>query len=109
MTAKHRERDWLNHPKRWVDHLPYEGIEVPEWMEDAACANTDPEAYFAQNKGDPENVRAARALCRECPVRPNCLEYALVLQGRNPGSLPGIWGGTSENQRINLLRKRAAS
>lgn len=105
--GRHMERDWLNHPKRWVDHLPFEGVIYPQWMRDAACAGTDPEAFFRQHQGDPQAVAAALRVCASCPVRVKCLEYALSIQTGAASSLPGIWGGTSEKHRQRLLRKRA--
>lgn len=73
-------------------------VTPPEWMIDAACAGADLDLFFpAQGtKGTSE----ALAYCRRCPVRQQCLDYALSFPHRD---LPGIWGGLNENQR-NALR-----
>lgn len=45
----------------------------------------------------------ARALCGACPVRSDCLDYALGVRERH-----GIWGGLNELERRLLLRRRSA-
>lgn len=42
-------------------------------------------------------------VCRRCPVRADCLEFAL--RTRQP---QGIWGGLTHQQRSQLLRDGAA-
>lgn len=41
-------------------------------------------------------------LCEMCPVRDVCLEFAL----RSPQGEPGIWGGTTECERLVLRSAR---
>lgn len=59
----------------------------------------DPEIWHpeAGHKADP----LAKETCRSCPVRGDCLEYALATRQRL-----GIWGGFSERQRRRILRLR---
>ena len=72
---------------------------APEpWMVDAACTSVDPELFFP-TRG--ESVDEAKAVCRGCPVRGECLEYAL---GR--GEKYGLWGGASERERRRMRRQR---
>jgi WhiB family redox-sensing transcriptional regulator len=40
----------------------------------------------------------AKAICQECPVRQECLHYALDV-----GEPHGIWGGLNESERRGLL------
>lgn len=47
---------------------------------------------------------AATALCAKCPVREECLEYALE---RNIDH--GIWGGESARERRKIRRQRRAA
>ena len=68
------------------------------WQEDAACRNTDPDLFFAN---DDASHQAALSLCATCPVRRECLEHALAT--REPY---GIWGGTNEHERKRLVRSR---
>ena len=69
------------------------------WRDDAACRNTDPDLFFpAGTIGEAaEATEAAIALCRRCPVRDQCLEFAMVTNQRD-----GIWGATSEEDRRRM-------
>lgn len=69
-----------------------------EWVQFGLCAQTDPEAYFPE-KG--MSTAAAKQVCQACPVRPECLEYAL---DHNEGF--GVWGGLSQRERRPLVRQR---
>jgi WhiB family redox-sensing transcriptional regulator len=69
-------------------------------MADAACASTDPKLFYPE-KGDAATERAARAVCSGCPVRDECLTYAL-----DHREVFGIWGGKSTNERRRLQRQR---
>ena len=71
----------------------------PGWEDDALCRQTDPEAFFPEKGG---STRQAKAVCRECPVRAECLNYALD-QG---DGLFGIWGGKSARERLLMRRRR---
>lgn len=73
-----------------------------EWMVDALCAQTDPEVFFPEQGG---STRAAKAVCAACPVRDECLAYALERREQH-----GVWGGTTELERRRLRRElRTAS
>ena len=66
----------------------------PEWQDEALCAQTDPEAFYPEKGGS--TVQAKR-VCLACPVRSQCLSYALKHDERF-----GIWGGLSERERRKL-------
>ena len=68
------------------------------FLEDALCAQTDPEAFFPEKGG---STREAKRVCQSCDVRAECLEYALAHDERF-----GIWGGLSERER-RRFKKRA--
>lgn len=70
------------------------------WQDDALCAQTDPDIFLPDKGG---STRDAKRVCASCPVRRQCLEYALT-QEFNPA---GIWGGTSVRER-RALRKEVA-
>ena len=75
------------------------------WQERAACRNTDPEIFFplrAKYGTDPE-AQPALAFCDVCPVARLCLEYALDHHERD-----GIWGGATEYERRQIMRRRRA-
>ena len=66
------------------------------WMLDARCLDADPEAFFPEKGG---STREAKRICSACPVRDECLEYALANDERF-----GIWGGLSERERRRVKR-----
>ncbi|MFM9590761.1 WhiB family transcriptional regulator [Streptomyces scabiei] len=51
-----------------------------------------------------EVVEEAKRLCAVCPVRPQCLEYALTHDERE-----GIWGGHTIDERREIARERATT
>lgn len=66
------------------------------WAEAALCAQTDPESFFPEKGG---STREAKAVCKKCTVRAECLDYAIDHDERF-----GIWGGMSERDRRKLKR-----
>ncbi len=52
--------------------------------------------------GEKERVRRAIKICQDCPVRQECLEYAIA------GECVGVWGGMDTNERRAYARKIAA-
>lgn len=80
------------------------------WREQAACAGRGPDAFFASDlnvykthKGETQDrYPAARLVCAECPVRLDCLEFAL-----ETGQDKGLWGGLDEYERRALRGRRA--
>ena len=79
-----------------ADYL--EVLDVRRWPT-AGCRGMDP-ALFFPSRG--EDVKAAQRVCAACPVAAECLDYAMANNERF-----GIWGGTSERQRLRLRRSRA--
>lgn len=75
---------------------------LPDWHLDAACRGMDPAIFFPERG---KSIRKARAVCAQCPVQTECLDFAV----ETPlGDDFGIWGGTSERQRRPMRRERAA-
>jgi Transcription factor WhiB len=77
-------------------------VAPPEWAEDVACAELEldvVDSMFFPSRG--QSGKAPRALCATCPVRAECLDYAVVA-----GEEFGIWGGSSERERRRLKRCR---
>ena len=84
-----------------------------DWQDFAACKGK-PLAWFYPEKNRASYVGASRAIlvCMGCPVRRDCLEYAITPRPRLKqvgGGAPvmvryeiereGIWGGTLPHQR----------
>lgn len=67
-----------------------------QWQPKAVCSQTDPEAFFPEKGG---STRDAKRICGLCPVRQECLDYALDNDERF-----GVWGGLSERERRRLSR-----
>jgi WhiB family redox-sensing transcriptional regulator len=68
-----------------------------DWRDDAACAGMDTEWWFpvsAYPHGtELLQLRAAQETCGSCPVRLDCLQWAVEHHER------GVWGGMTEAQR----------
>lgn len=73
----------------------------PEWMERASCHAYPVELFFPEAGDSSAVVRAAKRVCSLCPVRNECLEYALEYDG-----MPGIWGGKTQRERRKLFAER---
>lgn len=74
---------------------------VNDWMRQAACLDEEPEVFFPPGPTALEHIDEAKAVCRGCPVISDCLRVALA----DP-TLVGVWGGTSESQRVEIRRMR---
>jgi WhiB family redox-sensing transcriptional regulator len=70
------------------------------WQDEAACFDSG--INFFPSRGD--ETETAKAMCKTCPVREECLEYALGLNIRF-----GVWGGKSERQRKRMRAERGRS
>jgi WhiB family redox-sensing transcriptional regulator len=70
---------------------------ISDWAPFGRCAGTDPDALFVQGKAQ----RAAKAVCKGCPVIAECLADALDNRTEF-----GVWGGMTERERRALLRRR---
>ncbi|WP_405652264.1 WhiB family transcriptional regulator [Streptomyces sp. RK9] len=83
--------------------------EVPlrqEWIHRAACADADPELFFPVGTTGPaeRDQEEAKRVCTRCPVRDQCLAYAL-----GSGQTSGVWGGKDEAELAALRRRRRAA
>lgn len=76
--------------------------EVNDWRESAACRDQDPELFFPVSEVGPgsEQVQQAKAVCARCPVRQECLNYAIDAELAH-----GIFGGATPRERRWLTRR----
>lgn len=89
--------DWSRFAS-FVERVVWMYREERPWRHDAACLDVDTELFFQSDPGP------ANAVCGGCPVRLECLDYALRATVRtgdyqSGGKLTGVWGGFSERQR----------
>jgi len=73
------------------------------WQSSAACRGPQGAVFFPPPVTERKREKLARearakAICRECPVVAECLDYAISI--REPH---GVWGGLSEKERRVFL------
>lgn len=70
-----------------------------DWRWEALCANQPDDApeidFFSEDRRE---IKAAKTMCKACPVRRECLSNALQL-----GEYHGVWGGVDERELQNAL------
>lgn len=76
------------------------------WRAVASCRDSDPNLFYPLGRGLAalEQAAVAKLVCRACPSREPCLSFALATHQEL-----GVWGGTSPEERRQLLRQRRSS
>ena len=69
-----------------------------DWRLDAACRDLDTAIFFPESD---DEIARAKAVCASCPVRQECLDFALITRQDD-----GVWGGLDENERKRVRRRR---
>lgn len=79
---------------------------ISDWRHRAACRDEDPELFFPVSDIGPgaRQVAEAKAVCARCPVRAQCLDYAMTNRLTD-----GIFGGATEAERRELSRRTHAA
>ena len=77
-------------------------LTITDWRELATCRDSEPNLFFPIGSTGPalDHIEEAKAICMECSVREECLNYALETNQE-----AGVWGGYAEDER-RRLRKR---
>lgn len=70
-----------------------------DWVKDAACRDLDPDLFFVYHEAGKSYCNGGE-LSGPCPVREECLTYALEANERY-----GVWGGLDEVERRSLKRE----
>ena len=78
----------------WLRTLPAPARFAARWRERAACRGARIEVFFP---GRGETAGPARQVCASCPVRQQCLEFAVSNR-----IVDGIWGGLTGPERRAL-------
>src|SRR4051794_20510989 len=75
-----------------------------DWRHRSACLDEDPELFFPIGNTGPAilQIEEAKAVCRRCEVREQCLQWAL-----EAGQDHGGWGGLSGGERRAPKRRNA--
>jgi WhiB family redox-sensing transcriptional regulator len=83
-----------SHPRAWDANTL--------WREHSACADLDTNIFFPIGVTGPAipQIEAAKAICAQCPVRAECLEFAVTTNQEF-----GVWGGLTEDER-RVVRRR---
>ena len=68
-----------------------------DWKLDAACKDLDTDLFFPDSEA---NAGPALEVCASCPVRQQCLDFALLTRQDD-----GVWGGRTESERRRLRRQ----
>jgi len=96
MATKKKERPTINIKaidSNWV------------WQSQGACKDMDTGLFFYEdNERGPDKearIEAAKAICAGCPVKVDCLEFALQIKEDY-----GIWGGLTPEERYTIRRRR---
>lgn len=73
------------------------------WRAHGACLTADPDLFFPVAMGTvaSRQIAEAQQICAGCPVKQQCLDFAM--QTRESA---GIWGGTTPEDRLRVLRPR---
>ncbi len=71
-----------------------------DWMDSAACKTYPTRVFYQELGAGGYCYDQARTICSSCPVKPECLNYALDINEKE-----GFWGGASPHER-RLIQKR---
>lgn len=74
------------------------------WMARAACRGRDPRWWHpdADGWGAHHAYQLARQVCEVCPVRWECLAYAMAVEPATRSLRAGMWGGFTAHERDRL-------
>lgn len=71
-----------------------------DWQDSALCSKHDPELWFPETYNLGQGW-LAKKICSECPVKIQCLEYAMTNR-----IVFGIWGGLTPQDRHRMHRQK---
>ena len=99
--------DWTSPDDEWWDALMRgraaltfaDIVHRPAWQIHAACRDLNPDEFFTESVG---RTLEMKAVCSTCPVRDECLSYALERDIRY-----GVWGGLEPHERDPARTRRA--
>jgi WhiB family transcriptional regulator, redox-sensing transcriptional regulator len=105
-AGERQEEGWVSEDDEFAmilaasaKHMVPPGRSRDSWQSQGLCISADPELFFQQGE---LAERLPKRICRACPVRSECLEFALT----HPKIAAfGVWGGMSERERRKMIRR----
>ena len=97
-TKQRRERYLRNRKDVRNPHMGPMPATDTAWKERAACDGMS-ELFFS-GVGEARKAEEAKKICVRCPVRADCLDYALKTRQKF-----GVWGGLAPKERRSLYRE----
>jgi WhiB family redox-sensing transcriptional regulator len=86
-----------------LNESPAFNVILPAFSERGACADSDlpADTWHAEgmDRAARAATRAARQVCRTCPIRMECLVHAIE------NNEFGVWGGLTAPERSRLVKK----
>lgn len=78
-------------------------VNEAKWMKRGACRGNPPDIWHPDDEDRNAQIayRTARTICDACPVKEDCLEYALANNIDH-----GMWGGHTPRERRRIRRRR---
>ena len=73
-----------------------------DWMEVASCKGLT-HLMFPKEHKDITYIATARGICKDCPSKIPCLEYALEFP---PADMHGVWAGLTSRQLAAEQKRR---
>ena len=86
------------HHRSWTQYMPV-------WYQEAKCAGINEDVFFGNKDLTVRpsltltELKKAQSYCAVCPVYRECLTHALTAPEEY-----GVWGGTSRNMRLKILK-----
>jgi WhiB family transcriptional regulator, redox-sensing transcriptional regulator len=77
-------------------------LDSPSWMAKAVCIFVDPEMFYSEHEHPlwrKDRVARAKAVCRVCSVRTECLAWALKVEDAH-----AILGGMTPQERAEIRK-----
>lgn len=77
---------------------------IADWRNSAACLGAETDVFFPAGSSPEalDQVEEAKRDCQRCPVREQCLAWALEAKQDF-----GVWGGLDEEERREIHGRRA--
>lgn len=74
--------------------------EQEDWATYAACIGK-PQEWFFYKQENSVSIQKAKAVCKDCPVREDCLTEGLIAR-INGYMVDGVWGGATLEERRRM-------